>query len=125
MGSFFVRELEQCGSLKSVLALYKQDVTQRGMPKDYERLFGMVRTQLEEVRRNKNRHDMENGLNNRGKGLAANTKANQGTTTRKGNCYQYQKHGICSRPSGECPWVRNEQEAAPRRGRGRGGGKGS
>ena len=40
MESLCIRELEQCSSLKSTLALYKQDVTQRGMQKDYERLFG-------------------------------------------------------------------------------------
>ena len=82
MESLFITELEKCSSLKSVLALYKQDVTQRGMPKDYERLMGMVRIQLEEIRRNKNRYDMENGV--RGKGFPG--KANNGKNTRKGMC---------------------------------------
>ena len=91
------------------------------MPKDYERLSSMVRIQLEETRRNKNRNDMQSG--SRGKGFPAHPKAKAGKS-RQGMCHQFQKHSTRSLPSGECLWVHNEQEAAPSKG-GRGRGKGT
>ena len=42
--SLFFRQLEKADGLKSLLELYRQDVTQRGLPKDYDRLLQMVKS---------------------------------------------------------------------------------
>ena len=46
-------QLEKNDTLKSLLELYSQDVTQNGKPKDYERLLLLVKRHLEERRRKK------------------------------------------------------------------------
>jgi hypothetical protein len=46
-------QLEKTDTLKSLLELYRQDVTQNGKPKDYDRLLQMVKRHLEERRRKK------------------------------------------------------------------------
>ena len=51
--SLFFSQLEKADSLKSLQELYRQDVTQRGQPKDYDRLLQMVKSHLEERRREK------------------------------------------------------------------------
>ena len=51
--SLFFSQLEKADSLKDLLELYRQDVTQRGHSKDYDRLLQMVKCHLEERRRKK------------------------------------------------------------------------
>ena len=51
--SLFVRQLEKADGLRNLLELYRQDVTQRGLPKDYDRPLHMVKRHLEERRRKK------------------------------------------------------------------------
>ena len=61
MGSLFFGQLEKADTLKSLLELYRLDVTQNGKPKDYERLLTMVQRHLEERRRKKNRDEYSQG----------------------------------------------------------------
>ena len=44
--SLFYRQLGKADSLKSLLELYRQGVTQDGKPKDYERLLNMIKCHL-------------------------------------------------------------------------------
>ena len=57
----FFSQLEKADSLKNLLELYRQDVTQRGQSKDYDRLLQMVKCHLEERRRKKNRDEYSQG----------------------------------------------------------------
>jgi hypothetical protein len=51
--SLLSSQLEKADSLKNLLELYRQDVTQHGQSKDYGRLLQMVKCHLEERRRKK------------------------------------------------------------------------
>lgn len=57
----FLRELEKTDQLKGMLDLYRLGITQKGEPKDYERLVGMVKAHLEERRQKTNRDEYSQG----------------------------------------------------------------
>eukprot|EP00973_Karenia_brevis_P029151 4021634-Karenia_brevis.AAC.1 len=59
METLFIKQLRKCGHLKENLALYELEVTQKGMPRSYDRLLGR--------RRMRNRENLERGY---GHGLA-------------------------------------------------------
>ena len=117
--SLFRRQVEKTDDLKELLALYNQDVTQRGEPRSYTKLKGMVETHLEQKRRSKNRDDMRPG---RAKSLAS-AGGDPQRKSKTGECKAFVKYGNC--PRGEdCPWD-HPKDVKPR-GRspgGKGGGK--
>eukprot|EP00973_Karenia_brevis_P027855 3837716-Karenia_brevis.AAC.1 len=51
METLFIKQLRKCGHLKENLALYELEVTQKGVPRSYDRLIGIVRTHLEARRK--------------------------------------------------------------------------
>eukprot|EP00973_Karenia_brevis_P078303 10872838-Karenia_brevis.AAC.1 len=61
METLFIKQLRKCGHLKENMALYDLEVTQKGVPRSYDRLLSMVRTHLEARRRNRNRENLEKG----------------------------------------------------------------
>lgn len=123
--SLFRRQVEKTDDLKELLALYNQDVTQRGESRSYAKLKTMVENHLEQKRRSKNRDDMRPG---RAKTLAS-AGGDLQRKSKQGECRTFVKTGNC--PRGEdCPWDHpsdvNPRGRSPKRGnspKGKGGGK--
>ena len=97
--SLFRRQIEKTDDLKELLALYNQDVTQRGESRSYSKLKTMVETHLEQKRRSKNRDDMRPG---RAKGLAS-AGGDLQRKSKQGECRTFVKSGNCPRGD-DCPW---------------------
>ena len=96
--SLFRRQCEKDDGLKEMLALYNQDVTQRGEPRSYSKLKTMVETHLEQKRRAKNRDDMRPTSRR-----ASPATGDRGRKPKQGECRTWVKTGSC--PRGEdCPW---------------------
>ena len=105
--SMFRTQLNKAESMKTVLALYDQDITQKGASKDYDRLLSMTRTHVAQKRRDK----VANDLRSRGKGTPG-TRAqsnNKRTKPQQGDCRQWLKFGECSRGD-ECSWAHDEDK---------------
>ena len=104
--SVFRKQLEKSEQLKSVMALYQQDYTQRGEKKSYQKLKDMLRVHLEKKLLDKNKNALSNNLD--GKALAGNKGGGKkngqpSDNARTGDCRQWRNEGKCSRGS-NCPW---------------------
>eukprot|EP00973_Karenia_brevis_P089178 12366579-Karenia_brevis.AAC.1 len=81
METLFIKQLRTCGHLKRQLALYELEVTQKNVPRSYDRLVQVVRIHLESRRRMRNRENMEHG---HGHGLAGEAVGKGGEKGQKG-----------------------------------------
>eukprot|EP00973_Karenia_brevis_P043453 6022164-Karenia_brevis.AAC.1 len=61
METLFIKQLRKCGHLKEQSALYELEVTQKSVPRSYDRLIHVVRIHLEARRRMRNREHVEKG----------------------------------------------------------------
>ena len=111
--ALYLEQLENASQLNSMLALYRQDVTQKGETKSYQKLYSMVEVHLEESRKKKNKQQEDN---QEGRGRSA-TPGNQPKSpkVKKGDCRQFLKHGTCDRGD-DCPWNHDVEKANERRG---------
>jgi len=108
--AMFKKQLEKSTQLKGALALYQQDITQRGQPKSYDKLRQIVELHLEEQRLKRNQAALSSrgreGYVNASKGgkSGGKGKTKDGKPTKKGECRQWASEGKCSRKA-ECPWA--------------------
>ena len=116
--ALFRKQLERTESLRSMMALYTQDVTLNGKPRDYDRLVSMVRTHLEEKRRQKNREE----LSTKNQGRAVPAGADTGNI-KQGDCRNWINVGSCQRGD-NCPWKHDAKKKGERKGRPRSGSPG-
>jgi hypothetical protein len=126
--SLFRKQLERSDCLKNVMSLYNLDITHNGKERSYERLLSMIRSQIEDNRRRRNRDEMSH----RGKGRA-NPATSADPKKKQGDCHQFMNNGICSREN--CPWNHplehgqrkgspEGRSSSPNGGKGKGGKKG-
>ena len=110
--SLFRKQLEKSEQLKTVMALYQQDYTQRGEKKSYQKLRDILRVHLEKKLLDKNKNAWTNNLD--GKAFAGNKGGGKkngqpSDNARTGDCRQWRNEGTCSRGS-TCPWKASHTE---------------
>jgi hypothetical protein len=106
----FLARVEASSRLKSIVDLYRNDVTQNGKPKSYDNLRDRIDIFIEQERLGRNRSELSR--NGPGAGLAgtgpkkkrADKQFNPG---KKGICFQERDTGKCSRGA-DCPYIHAE-----------------
>ena len=110
--TMFRKQIEKSTQLRGQMALYWQEVTQKGVKKSYEGLRRIVDLYLEELHLKRNQAALATksnawkgapGAKGAGKGKGKGKgKAKGGNKT--GTCRQWGKEGKCSRGK-DCPWL--------------------
>ena len=86
-------QLEQSSEIQNALALYEQDIVQRGESRSYVKLKTIVANFLDKKQRNLHRQNL---LNHRSKSVGA-AASIPNEARKQGDCYQWVKKGKCSR----------------------------
>ena len=104
--TLYRKQLDKSEQLKNAMALYQQDITQRGEKQSYQKLKDILRYHLEKklLDRNKNAWNHNDGKGFVGKKQdGANNDGPPADGLKRGDCRQWRNEGKCSRGN-QCPW---------------------